>query len=147
VTIALRNINELKWQNVLKVATQWGKAIEGLPEQVTLGKIYTCVKNRGKAIPERSWSRCRGSVVWMCLVSHRRLWGWRTGESWGVHVEMKQWLILWLQQPHEVFPCPNYKRASRMLVAHNCNPSYLGGWEQEDWSLRPALGDHPPSQK
>jgi hypothetical protein len=26
-------------------------------------------------------------------------------------------------------------------MAHTCNPSYLGGWDWEDWGLRPALGE------
>jgi hypothetical protein len=31
----------------------------------------------------------------------------------------------------------NYKR-SQATVVHTCNPSYLGGCDQEDHSLRPA---------
>jgi hypothetical protein len=27
---------------------------------------------------------------------------------------------------------------SQVLVAHTCNPKYLGGWDQEDQVLRPA---------
>jgi hypothetical protein len=32
------------------------------------------------------------------------------------------------------FPKPH----SSAPVAHTCNPSYLGGWDQEDWGLRQA---------
>jgi hypothetical protein len=28
------------------------------------------------------------------------------------------------------------KTTSRMLVAHACNPSYVGGWDQEDYNLK-----------
>jgi hypothetical protein len=30
--------------------------------------------------------------------------------------------------------------AGRSLVAHACNPSYLGGRDQEDSGSKPALG-------
>jgi hypothetical protein len=31
---------------------------------------------------------------------------------------------------------------SRALVAHTCNPSYLGNWDQEDHVLRPTQGKY-----
>jgi hypothetical protein len=35
---------------------------------------------------------------------------------------------------------PQTHAASRVSVAHTCNPSYLGGRDQEDRGSKPALG-------
>jgi hypothetical protein len=32
-------------------------------------------------------------------------------------------------------------KCSWVPLAHTCNPSYLGGWDQKDWSLKPAQGN------
>jgi hypothetical protein len=36
-------------------------------------------------------------------------------------------------------PSPKITRESQALVAQACNPSYAGGRDQEDFSLKPAL--------
>jgi hypothetical protein len=44
---------------------------------------------------------------------------------------------------------PKRKTISQMPVAHACNPSYLGGWAQEDRGSKPALANssQDPSSK
>jgi tRNA A22 N-methylase len=37
-----------------------------------------------------------------------------------------------------VRPCLKKNKISQVLVAHTCNPSYTGGRDQEDRSLKPA---------
>jgi hypothetical protein len=34
--------------------------------------------------------------------------------------------------------CIKSLNVSVTMVAHTCNPTYLRGWDQEDWGLRPA---------
>jgi hypothetical protein len=50
---------------------------------------------------------------------------------------------LWISEgnPNKLYvKFPEFRNSPRAgtPMAHSCNPSYLGGWDQEDWDLRPA---------
>jgi hypothetical protein len=45
---------------------------------------------------------------------------------------------LWQKKKNTQLKIPT---ASWVLVAHTCNPTYLGGWDQEHCSWRPAQAD------
>jgi hypothetical protein len=50
--------------------------------------------------------------------------------------------ILWKANPKEDFALLSRKTTiDPSAVAHTCNPSYLGGWDQEDQDLRPARAE------
>jgi hypothetical protein len=42
--------------------------------------------------------------------------------------------------PHERLCWVNNSKKSQVSVTHACNPSYLGGWDWENYGSRPAWG-------
>jgi hypothetical protein len=69
-------------------------------------------------------------------------------EEVGCMLINKAWFLLWGRLAYKSQIFIEFKTVKRTgswaLVAHTCNPGYLGGWDQEDWSLRPAQANSSP---
>jgi hypothetical protein len=75
---------------------------------------------------------------WHCETFSDLLYGHTESPQWAHsytgHTPYLPVLCLWSQPTMD----QTYLKESQALVAHACNPSFLGGWDQEDCSSKPA---------
>jgi hypothetical protein len=70
-----------------------------------------------------------GESAWLLSLRNDYSYGW------GHPCNYPNSTNVWVKNPFRKIPkCP-------VLVAHACNPSYSGGRDQEDCSLKPAQGN------